>query len=325
MKDRKNTEKNIFDAKHSFEKFSPLKLSYTKFYKARHDVDKMVFKGNPQFKICTNFSTIWENVRKTSSSGYPYLKKKGDLLELASNFVRDFNNEKIDMSIFTTPCVTYIVYQPSGSGYKGRLVYCPPLQITLLEIIFGLSFTEYLLDSEDSSLVMGDTQPVLYSLMKKYNSKQSKFTGDYSSYDQTIPSELIATSMFMLKAKLKLSDFQSNVYDKLVSYIMHSHIYHPLCGFTFRKRGIISGSYYTNIVDGLTNLLMISYSSRCLNMDIDDIKVCGDDNLIVHTSPINRKLLSKFLLDAFGVVHKVEKEDIAYPNSNYLGSFLGSK
>lgn len=111
----------------------------------------------------------------------------------------------------------------------------------------------------------------------------------------------------------------------MVSYVVHGTVYHPESGRVSRARGIISGSAFTNIVDGIANLIMLSYSSKALGIDTHDIKVCGDDNLILTNQEIKIEQLIQYQNKTFGVMNNVESTDSICPNQDFLGSFLGSR
>jgi len=71
-------------------------------------------------------------------------------------------------------------------------VYCPPFAVTILELYFGLNIVDYFKVIEGEGLrqlpiVSGSRQVDLFNFnisIKDYN----KVSGDYSSYDRTIPS-----------------------------------------------------------------------------------------------------------------------------------------
>jgi len=71
-------------------------------------------------------------------------------------------------------------------------VYCPPFAVTILELYFGLNIVDYFKVKEGEGLrqlpiVSGSRQVDLFNFnisIKDYN----KVSGDYSSYDRTIPS-----------------------------------------------------------------------------------------------------------------------------------------
>jgi len=70
---------------------------------------------------------------------------------------------------------------------------------------------------------------------------------------------------------------------------------------------------------------MISYSAACLKISISDIKVCGDDNLIITDDKLDADKLTNHMNRTFGVNNKILVADVAAPNTDYLGSFLGSR
>jgi len=63
----------------------------------------------------------------------------------------------------------------------------PPLEITVIELMFGIKLQVYFLESKTTSLKIGKTQSQIYELMKE-NDHMYKTTGDFSKYDQSIPS-----------------------------------------------------------------------------------------------------------------------------------------
>jgi len=90
-------------------------------------------------------------------------------------------------------------------------------------------------------------------------------------------------------------------------------------------RGIISGSFFTNMVDGLSNLLMIHYCDHIMGKNIKEIFVCGDDNLIVSDIPIRTNKLSSLLSKTFGVTNNIPDDNKSNPGNSFLGTFLGSR
>jgi len=264
-------------------------------------------------------------VVKSSGSGAPYFTKKAQLKEECRNILDSFLLENFDDTVFSMPNVIYRVCQPGKSGqYKGRLVYCPPFAITVLELIFGLSVTKHFVGSYDTSIIIGHRQIDLYNLNMAIKDKH-KASGDYSSYDQTIPSFIIKICFEIIK---NLYDFKSNyeeqMYDKLVSYVMHGHIYHPITGYIHRKRGIASGSVFTNLVDSMANLIIVNYSSVIMNKDLGRFLVCGDDNLISTSSVLNTSNLERIVSKVFNMSLTFDKDHMfqaGVPHSHFLGSY----
>lgn len=191
MKDSSIIKRTIMKMKESFETYYPIKLNVDIFNSTLVTVDSMVFKDKDvKFSVEYDFDTIWSYVRKSSSSGLPYLKKKGDLIDVAREIVHSVANHRFDKSVFSIPSIVFSVYQSGNSGYKGRLVFCPPFAITILEYMFSIHLNDYFIESKTSSIMIGDLQKELYELMLSFKDKW-KYTGDYSDYDRTIPSDIM--------------------------------------------------------------------------------------------------------------------------------------
>jgi len=68
----------------------------------------------------------------------------------------------------------------------------------------------------------------------------------------------------------------------MVSNVLHVPIFHQDIGVIYRRRGIISGSYFTNIMDSLSNIMILHYCDSEKRL-IQRAIVYGDDNLICTT------------------------------------------
>jgi len=105
---------------------------------------------------------------------------------------------------------------------------------------------------------------------------------------------------------------------------MHGHIYHPKCGVIRRKRGIASGSVFTNLVDGIVNLLVMNYTSFILGKGFQEIYVCGDDNLIPTDEILNTVSLAHVIKNKFNMtIEFLEcgRFDKHIPRMKFLGSY----
>lgn len=65
----------------------------------------------------------------------------------------------------------------------------------------------------------------------------------------------------------------------MVSNILHVPIFHDDIGIIIRRRGIISGSYFTNIMDSLSNVFVLHYCDAGIR-SLSRAIVYGDDNLL---------------------------------------------
>jgi hypothetical protein len=264
-------------------------------------------------------------VVKSSGSGAPYFCKKADLKDEGFKIFNSIKEKRYDEEVFNMPNVIYQVVQASKSGkYKRRLVYCPPFAVTILELYFGLNIQKFFVGNKLSSIVIGHKQLHLYDLNLGLGDFY-KASGDYSSYDQTLPSFFIKLSFEILKSFYSFNnEYESGLYDRLVSYIMHGHIFHPHCGTINRKRGIASGSVFTNLVDSILNLLVMNYVSHLIGKEYRHIYVCGDDNLLATDTILNVQRISHMIKKIFNMsIEFTEKGivDKGCSNSLFLGSY----
>lgn len=188
-------------------------------------------------------------------------KKKADCIDDVTSIHASIIAKQFDSTVFDIPSVIFVVPKAStGGNMKHRNVYCPPLAVTVLEMYFGINICDFFVKNENSSCVIGHGQAHLYGLNIDYTGYH-KQSGDYSSFDQAIDSQLIALSFEIIKSRLSFeSDYHSELFDKLVAYVMFCHVYHPTVGTIRRSRGIISGSVFTNLVDSIVNLITINYA-----------------------------------------------------------------
>lgn len=284
----------------------------------------MFHKSKPLFGTTLLFDDLWKGVVKSSGSGAPYFRKKGLLMDECKSIHTSILEKRFDEHVLTMPNVIYQVVQASKSGkYKRRLVYCPPFAVTVLELYFGLTVAKFFVGNKFTSIVTGHRQMYLYNLNQSLGPFY-KFSGDYSSYDQTIPSFLIKVSFEIIKYFYNFNNsYEEELYNKMVDYIMFGHIYHPEVGFIHRKRGISSGSVFTNLIDSIVNLLMVNYSFSVMNKEYRYLYVCGDDNLICSDNKLNYLNMSSIITKKFNVSIQIDSQSV-YDKGVRKMLFLGS-
>jgi len=221
--------------------------------------------------------------------------------------------------------VVYQVVQASKSGkYKPRLVYCPPFAITVLENVFGIPVLDHFVGNTNTSIIIGHSQMHLYN-MNISEKDYFKASGDFSSYDQSIPSIIIKLSFEIIKSLYVFKNgYEEQLYDKMVNYVIAGHIFHPSIGTVLRKRGIASGSVFTNLIDSISNLLIINYVTTIIGFDYHKLLVCGDDNKIVSNKLLNVGTVSSLVKRIFNMNIDFPREGLVNKgsaNSLFLGSY----
>jgi len=107
----------------------------------------------------------------------------------------------------------------------------------------------------------------------------------------------------------------------MVSNVLHVPIVHQDIGVIMRKRGIISGSYFTNIMDSLSNVMILHYcdsESRFIQRAI----VYGDDNLICTNFGFYDMLKLERELAMLRMKITYDKKDLS---KSFETEFAGSK
>lgn len=235
-----------------------------------------------KIKLILDAQEIKNRLNKQATSGFPYFVKKEKMLHLVDTIVEQLKGGKLDLEIFTRPAVIYRAPQASEKDLKSRWIYCLPIEITILETIFGGGIVDSFINRSDIPIQMGVSQLNLNKRVLTYKKGKFSTSGDYSKYDTTIPKYLQITSFHILKQLLDLDDYQSIIFDLLVSYNVNCPIYHPVTGFISRKRGLITGSFFTSIINSFCNMYIIeSIILNCVNRDDKDLiyLLLGDDSV----------------------------------------------
>jgi hypothetical protein len=229
---------------------------------------------------------IINQIHGDTATGYPYFKKKRDMLHLVDKVIDEVKNNRVPEEYFTRPAIVYTVTQPGKEGkLKKRLVYCPPMEITILEIMFGLTFAQSYLGNHDHPVFSGNSQLDLFNLNINHKSKE-KVSLDYSSFDQTLHPFFLGLAFEFIVVHSTYSDSEKTIFRKIIDYVMFCHVYHPITGTIKRERGIISGSFYTNLCDSISNLFILNYAYSSLKK-APDIYVGGDDAVIFTDTKID--------------------------------------
>lgn len=262
---------------------------------------------------------------KSSSSGAPYYCKKADLQDVVFDTVDRFREDGfIDEEVFRMPTVIYNVVQASKSGkFKRRLVYCLPFKCTIYEIILGSNILDFFVNNNNTSLVVGHTQKSIYDLMMKQG-EFHKNTFDYKSYDQTIPKFVILWAFEIIKHVYDFkNDKEVKLFDMIVDYNLHGHIFHPTTGIIHRERGICSGSVFTNLIGSICNLIIMNYTFSSIELDYCNMYVCGDDNLLLTNTTSGIRNIPTMIKNKFDMDIELDYDGSILPGI-FEASFLGS-
>lgn len=230
---------------------------------------------------------------------------------------------------------------------KVRLVWAAPLDIISLECKYSSPITQAIRNQEIGLNIAYGAETTLggcfwlYKQLEKadrlYNGT-NKIVLDYSSFDQTIPPWLIRIAFSILENTIhqtEMEDENGNIiktspieikreWSAIKKYFINTPI-RMTDGRRFMKTGgVPSGSCFTNIIDGICNLIAIRYSMKATTgqFPIFDI-VMGDDSVtaIPKSLSFNFEYFKTVLKVKFGLLAHPKKS--IYTDRNDHVKFLG--
>jgi hypothetical protein len=209
---------------------------------------------------------------------------------------------------------------PEEVRVKERLIWCIDAATVLVEALYARPFTDRIM----VNLVQyaGGKDPAkINDYMQTWRRNGYWLCIDYSKYDSTIPSWLIAVCFDLVKEWF--GEEHHNVINWLCKQFTFTKIWTPN-GVKKKNHGIPSGSYFTQIVGSLANLVMVHtyFYSLCGKDKEKHVKlttyhgetscmVMGDDNIMFTSMKVDIKHLSTYLKKNFGVDVSTDKEKIA--------------
>lgn len=218
------------------------------------------------------------------------------------------------------PCLGITRTQFNG---KTRLVWAFPYSMTAIEGLVAKPLNENF---------KGGTTPMAYAIhtvhlgsrlrVSSYH-KQWCYCLDMSQFDATLSKELIHASFDVLRTWYDLNEVEpisgctvKEIFNVIEYYFVHTPIVMPNLNLYLGKdHGVPSGSYFTQMVDSVANVIICgSISSRfSLNVAKEDINVLGDDIIFWSNRCLSLERISSYAKQQFGVnVHGSEKSKLAH-------------
>ena len=246
------------------------------------------------------------------SSGFPLMSKK-NLDEL-----RALKEAKrlVDTDRRPPPCVASVRVQQKATGPKTRLVFAYPMSMTLIEGMFAPLVTKRIKQFVDCITYADGLEEIG---QKTADARRSKFIleTDFSAFDATIPDFIIRDCFSILRDGFHLDEVELKAWERMVDYFVNTPILMPDGGVYLTHRGVPSGSWFTNIIDSMVNLLSVYYCAHRVGMQGKVvIHVLGDDAIIGTSYPLDLVEWSRFASE-LGLDMSPEKSKVAVysPNS----------
>lgn len=229
------------------------------------------------------------------------------------------------------PCLAFARTQ---FGNKTRLVWGYPYSMTAIEGLFARPLIKELRKgTTPMSLFM--TKLVIGSNLRRSSYRHNYcYSIDMSSFDASISARLINIAFDIISTWFDLdhaiSNETSDIFDSrkvfalIRKYFTTSPIVMPDGNiYKGRRHGVPSGSYFTQIVDSIVNVIICGAISHKFNLSVDktDIMVLGDDMVFWSNTQVNLNTMAKFANEQFKVTFNASKSQFARWDEpiHYLG------
>lgn len=225
------------------------------------------------------------------------------------------------------PC---IALTRTGKAGKSRLIWGYPMSMTLIEGTIAKPLLSYL---------KGGSTPMAFAMtnktlgMKILSASQSKryfYSLDASQFDSSIQKAMIQVAFSIIRTwydcSEKFGDTNMSigeVIDIIEEYFIHTPIVMPTGNKEVKgegilhlgkKHGVPSGSYFTQLVDSIVNVIILGALSSKFGFYVNDkeIFVLGDDLLFFTNTHLDVAKLASYAKSTFGMNFNKEKSTHGY-------------
>lgn len=248
-------------------------------------------------------ASLFKSVKMNKSSGLPLLTSKSE------SYVYSFDRmgQILDGQKSPNPC---IAYKRTQKNNKTRLVWGYPLEMTLMEGRFARPLIDIFLRKR-TCMAFGLKKPTLGAYLSyQVGQHKYKYCLDYSKFDTSISSYLISKSFEILATWFKKEDLDKYGWEQVIKYFLTTPIVMPDgCLYTGKRHGVPSGSYFTQMIDSIVNVIIIGAVSHKFNLNINwrDLFVLGDDSIFGSSVKVGLNEIAEFVKSHFGVTVNVLK------------------
>lgn len=206
------------------------------------------------------------------------------------------------------PCLAYSRTQAND---KTRLVWGYPYEMTIIEGKFARTLYD-IFTRRDTPMAFGKTTMHLGTrITSMANRKRFCYSVDMSKYDASIANNLIMIAFKILKTWFEIvSDEDKRAWELIVKYFICTPIVMPDQNLYLGKRhGVPSGSYFTQIIDSIVNVIIAGTLSHVFNLYLspDDLQVLGDDLIFFSDRDVELETLARKATQIFGVQFNASK------------------
>lgn len=232
---------------------------------------------------------LTKSLKLSKSSGLPMLTTKMKSLIYSS----DRMEQVIKGVKSPNPC---IAYKRTQENEKTRLVWGYPLEMTMVEAQFARPLIDKFL-SMRTPLAFGLKKNTLGAFLDNHVSHfKYQYAIDYSKFDSSINAKLIHIAFDILKTWFEEDDLDKHGWEQVVKYFITTPIVMPDKNlYTGKRHGVPSGSYFTQLIDSIVNVMLIGAvsSEHKFNLHWRDLFVLGDDSIFGCDKKLNLEMIAK--------------------------------
>lgn len=260
-------------------------------------------------------NTVVKALKMEKSSGLPFLRSKDD------DFWYGMNRSKQILQDVKRPTPA-IAYTRTSHGSKTRLVWGYPIDMTILESTFARPLIDMFLNKR-TPMAFGMSKFTLGGIISSIDRSPGVTRSiDYSKFDSTISAEFIKRAFAILETWFDDDDLEEYGWNKIVDYFIHTPIVMPNGKVYFGKEhGVPSGSYFTQLIDSIVNVMLNFYLADKHNypLDWEDFMVLGDDVIVSIPERVSLYDLSNSLAK-LGIIMNPDKcrEDSHFLGANWV-------
>lgn len=242
---------------------------------------------------------IWDvfdllNIKGDKSAGLTaYGESKAEAFPVAMRKVAEYfsNGRNVD------PCLAGTRTQ---AGKEGRLVWGYPLMMTIIEGCIARPLLDMFKGTNITPMAFGKTSVQMGIEMRKAVSHNSYYVSmDASKFDATVQAGVIKVAFnalrtwFDLTQEVGFGKTVKDVFDMVEDYFIKTPIVMPSSEgpmlYRGKRHGVPSGSYFTQLIDSMANVMMIGALDRHfhLKVQLSETFVLGDDMLFFSNKSSN--------------------------------------
>jgi hypothetical protein len=220
--------------------------------------------------------SLLETIQLSKASGSPEFLSKGEA------FTKDLERAgKICERKTRRPyCMPFRRCQHGKRGPKTRLVWGYPLSMTLLEARFARPLINCFL-ANPRVMAFGGTNAGAGARITGIENMGTRVSLDFSGFDATVSDHLIDVAFNILSTHfVSFDEEEKRAWSTVRGYFTRTPIAMPDGNMYVKRRGIPSGSYFTQLVDSIVNFIAVQYAflrAHDISIHQEKMLVLGDD------------------------------------------------